>query len=103
MKTYRELIVWQKSVEFVTMIYDVTSKFPKEEIYGLTNLLRRAAISIPSNIAEGFGRNSKKDFKRFLQISIGSVFEVQTQLEISKILNSLMQKITKKYLMLHVN
>ena len=84
MKTYKELIVWQKSINLVSMIYSSTKDFPKEEIYGLTNQIRRAAVSIPSNIAEGFGRNSKNDFKRFLKISIASLFEVQTQLEISK-------------------
>lgn len=84
MKTYKELIVWQKSINLVSMIYYNTNNFPKEEIYGLTNQIRRAAVSIPSNIAEGFGRNFKNDFKRFLKISIASLFEVQTQLEISK-------------------
>ncbi len=82
-KTFRELIVWQKSITLVTHIYEVTSNFPKEEIYGITSQLRRAAISIPSNIAEGFGRNSKKEFVRFLRITFGSIFELQTQLEIS--------------------
>lgn len=84
MKTYKELIVWQKAVNLVSVIYQATKDFPKEELYGLTNQIRRAAVSIPSNIAEGFGRNSKNDFKRFLQISISSVFEVQTQLEIAR-------------------
>ncbi len=84
MKTYKELIVWQKAVEFVTAIYSVTKGFPKEEIYGLTNQIRRAAVSVPSNIAEGFGRNSKNEFKHFLQIAIGSLFELQTQLEIAR-------------------
>jgi len=76
--------VWQKSVELVTMIYSITKSFPKDELYGLTNQIRRASVSIPSNLAEGFGRNSKKEFKHFLQITIGSLFELQTQLEISK-------------------
>ena len=84
MNTYKELIVWQKAVEFVTIIYSATKNFPKEEIYGLTNQIRRSAVSVPSNIAEGFGRNSKNDFKRFLQIAISSLFEIQTQLEIAK-------------------
>ena len=84
MKTYKELIVWQKAVEFVTTIYSITKNFPKEEIYGLTNQIRRAAVSVPSNIAEGFGRNSKNEFKHFLQIAIGSLFELQTQLEITR-------------------
>ena len=76
--------MWQKSVELVTMIYSITKSFPKDELYGLTNQIRRASVSIPSNLAEGFGRNSKKEFKHFLQITIGSLFELQTQLEISK-------------------
>lgn len=84
MKTYKELIVWQKAVELVTVIYSVTKSFPKEEIYGLTNQIRRAAVSVPSNIAEGFGRNSKNEFRRFLKIAIASLFELQTQLEIAK-------------------
>ena len=83
MKTYRDLLVWQKAMTFVTTIYQKTKSFPKEESYGLTSQVRRSAISIPSNIAEGFGRNSNKEFIRFLQISMGSIFEIQTQLEIS--------------------
>ena len=96
MKTYREMIVWQKSVDLVTMIYFKTRSFPNEELYGLTNQIRRAAISIPSNIAEGFGRNSKNDFKRFLQIAMGSIFELQTQLEIAKNLQFLSDDNYKK-------
>jgi len=84
MKNYKELIVWQKAVNFVTIIYSTTKDFPNEEIYGLTNQIRRAAVSIPSNIAEGFGRNSKNEFKHYLQIAIGSLFELQTQIEIAK-------------------
>ena len=96
MKTFRELIVWQKSVEFVAKIYENTINFPKEEMYGLTNQIRRAAISIPSNIAEGFGRNSKNDFGRFLKISAGSIFELQTQLEISRNLKFLEEQDYKR-------
>ncbi len=84
MKTYTELFVWQKSMELVTAIYKQTQNFPKEEIYGLTSQIRRCAVSIPSNIAEGFGRKSQQDFIRFLKISMGSLFELQTQLRISK-------------------
>jgi len=62
MKTYKDLLVWQKAMSFVTRIYETTRSFPKEEIYGLTSQVRRSAISIPSNIAEGFGRNSNKEF-----------------------------------------
>ena len=68
----------------VTKIYTVTNNFPKEEVFGLTSQIKRSAISIPSNIAEGLGRESNKEFLRFLNISIGSLFELQTQLEIAK-------------------
>ncbi len=82
-KTYRDLIVWQKSIAMVTDFYRVTRDFPQEELYGLTSQIRRSAVSIPSNIAEGYGRNSQKDYIRFLQIANGSLFELQTQLEIA--------------------
>ncbi len=83
LKSYRDLIVWQKSVNFVTQIYVVTRDFPREELYGLTAQIRRSAVSVPSNIAEGYGRNSRNDYARFLQIANGSLYEIQTQLEIS--------------------
>lgn len=82
-KSYRDLIVWQKSMKLVTEIYEATKTFPREEVYGLTSQIRRCAISIPSNIAEGYGRNSTGDYIRFLQIAVGSIFELQTQIEIS--------------------
>ncbi|MBL7763603.1 MAG: four helix bundle protein [Chitinophagaceae bacterium] len=82
-KSYRDLIVWQKSMKLVTEIYTITKSFPSDELYGLTSQLRRCAISIPSNIAEGYGRNSTGDYKRFLQIAAGSIFELQTQIEIA--------------------
>jgi four helix bundle protein len=85
--SYRDLIVWQKSMLLVKEIYLETKNFPKEELYGLTSQIRRCAISIPSNIAEGKGRNTDKEFIRFLQISLGSVYELQTQLELSLQLN----------------
>ena len=81
-RNYRDLIIWQKSMTLVTEIYAITKAFPKEELFGLTSQIRRAAISIPSNIAEGYGRNSTGDYKRFLQIAVGSLYEMQTQLEI---------------------
>jgi len=84
MSNFRSLLIWQKSMALVTKIYYSTSKFPKEEIFGLTSQIRRSSISIPSNIAEGSGRESDKDFLRFLNISVGSLFEMQTQLEIAK-------------------
>jgi four helix bundle protein len=84
MSHFRKILVWQKSISLVTKIYKSTSYFPKEEIFGLTSQIRRSSISIPSNIAEGAGRESTKDFLRFLYISMGSIFEMQTQLEIAK-------------------
>mgnify|MGYP001556979224 CR=1 FL=1 len=84
MKTHKDLLVWKKSVEFVTSIYKLTADFPENERYGLSNQLRRAAISIPSNIAEGAARGSSKDFIRFLFISRASAVEIETQLIIAK-------------------
>jgi len=81
MKTYKELIVWQKSMQLVTTIYKISKLFPSDENFGLTSQIRRCTVSIPSNIAEGFGRNSTKNFIRFLQITIRSLFEFQTQIE----------------------
>lgn len=82
--SYKELIVWQKSIELVTAIYKITDNFPQSEIYGLTSQMRRAAISIPSNIAEGSRRASKKEFRRFLLMTFGSGAELETQLEIAQ-------------------
>ncbi|MBS2097161.1 four helix bundle protein [Carboxylicivirga linearis] len=83
MKTYRDLIVWQKGMDLVEDTYKLTKHFPAEELYCLTQQVRRCVISIPSNIAEGYGRNHTKDYIRFLQISSGSLYELQTQIEIA--------------------
>lgn len=83
LKTYRDLQVWQKAIDFSVKIYALTQEFPKEEIYGLTSQLRRASVSIASNIAEGQKRGSKKDFAQFLRVAYGSCAEVDSQLEIS--------------------
>ncbi len=85
MKThkFRQLNVWQKSIEFVTQIYETTSKFPKEERYGLTDQIRRAAVSISLNIAEGSGAGSDPEFVRFLRMAQRSAYEVIAALEIS--------------------
>ncbi|TDD98606.1 four helix bundle protein [Flavobacterium cellulosilyticum] len=87
MGDFRKLLIWQKSMTLTTNTYNSTKQFPKEEIFGLTSQIRRCAVSIPSNIAEGFGRDSNKEYLRFLNISIGSLFEMQTQLEIAKNIN----------------
>lgn len=83
MNNYKELKLWQKSVDLAVRVYQTTSLFPKEEIYGITSQIKRSAVSIPSNIAEGAGRNSKKDFNNFLGISVGSSCELDTQLIIA--------------------
>ncbi|MDI9869963.1 four helix bundle protein [Flectobacillus roseus] len=88
-KSFRDLLIWQKSMNLVTDIYQVTRNFPQAEIFGLTSQLRRASISIPSNIAEGYGRNTSKDYLRYLQIALGSLYEIQTQLEIASNLHFL--------------
>ena len=89
---YKDLTVWQKSMDLVTEVYRITKSLPKEEIYVLTNQLRRAAVSIPSNIAEGNGRASTGDYLRFLIIARGSNAEVETQLLLCVRLNYLTQE-----------
>ncbi|MEO6922195.1 MAG: four helix bundle protein, partial [Bryocella sp.] len=83
-KSFRDLIVWNRGIEVCVGVYEVTRGFPKEELYGLTSQLRRAAVSVPSNIAEGSGRKSSGEFIQFLGIARGSNYEVQTQLHISR-------------------
>ena len=80
LKNYKDLKVWQKSYELCLEIYRITAKFPKEEIYGLTSQIRRSVVSIPSNIAEGYGRKTTLDYIRMLYISYGSVCELETQI-----------------------
>ena len=81
-KSYRELVVWKRSMELVREAYKLTQHLPKEEIYALSSQIRRAAVSIPSNIAEGNGRNTTKDYVRFLSVARGSKYELDTQLQI---------------------
>lgn len=90
--SYKELVVWQKSMNLVERVYLLTKVFPKEELFVLTSQLRRAAISIPSNIAEGYGRRSYKEYLQFYSISYGSALEVETQLIISLRLGYLSDK-----------
>ena len=86
-KTHKNLEIWQRGIGFVEQIYKATAKFPREELYGLTSQIRRSAVSFPSNIAEGAARSSKKDFVKFVYISLGSLSEVETQLIIAGKLN----------------
>ena len=91
-KTFRDLVVWQKAMDLVVEIYRLTGGFPAEEKFGLTSQMRRAAVSIPCNIAEGHGRHSGKEFLRFLWIANGSLTELETQL----IITHRLQLITKE-------
>lgn len=78
------MLIWQKGIEITEKVYLLTKSFPSEEIYSLTNQIKRATVSIPSNIAEGFGRNSTKSYVNFLKISRGSLYELETQLIIAE-------------------
>ena len=85
-KSFRDLIVWQMSIQLATTIYQLSRGFPKDEIYGLASQIRRSAVSVPSNIAEGQGGLSTGEFRQFLGVARGSNFELQTQLEIARTL-----------------
>ena len=91
-KSYRDLNIWERSIKVVEDIYKITKNFPQEEIHGLTSQLRRSAVSIPSNIAEGFARFSNKEYKQFLFISLGSCAELSTQIIIALRLGYLKSK-----------
>jgi len=91
--SYKDLVVWQKGIELVNDVYSITRKFPKEEMFGLTNQMRRASISIPANIAEGWGRKSTKNYIQFIRISIGSLFEMETMCIIAKNQNYIDERI----------
>src|SRR5437764_12761957 len=88
-KSYRDLIVWQKAVQLVVGCYRATAGFPKSETYGLTSQIRRAATSIPANIAEGYGRGTRKEYLQFLMIAQGSLKELETHLIVSEKLSYL--------------
>jgi len=82
--SYKELIVWQKSMDLAVAVYELTKNYPKEEVYGLTSQMRRCSVSIPSNIAEGRYRGTKKDYAKFLRIAYSSGAELETQINLSK-------------------
>jgi four helix bundle protein len=85
--SFRDMVVWQRGMQLAASVYRSTQAFPREELYGLTSQMRRAAVSIPSNIAEGHGRLNKAEFRQFLGIARGSNFELQTQIDIAKSLS----------------
>ncbi len=82
MKNYKQLLIWQKGIEIVKLTYSITTNLPPEEKFGLASQMNRAAVSIPSNIAEGSSRRTEKDYFRFIEVSLGSCFELDTQCEI---------------------
>ena len=96
MRTHKDLGVWKDGISFVTKIYKITSSFPKEELYGITSQIRRAAVSIPSNIAEGAARKSTNEFRQFLYIALSSAAELNTQFIISNNLGFLELDNTEK-------
>ena len=93
---YRDLKVWQKGIDFVQEVYRISSSFPDDERFGLTAQIRRAAVSVPSNIAEGRGRGSDKEFIRFIHIALGSLAEVDTQLEVAVRLHFIREQETQQ-------
>lgn len=86
-KTYKDLLIWQKGIQIVKEIYLICNDFPKDELYGLQSQIKRSSVSIPSNIAEGWGRNYTKNYIQFLKYSRGSLLELETQIIIAKELN----------------
>jgi four helix bundle protein len=86
-QSFRDLLVWQKSMKLATLIYRITQQFPQHEMYGMVSQMRRCAVSIPSNIAEGYGRLTIGEYRQFLAIARASSFELQTQLEIACAVN----------------
>ena len=109
-KSYKDLLIWQKGIDIIIKLYQLVEGFPKEEIYALTSQLKRAAISISSNIAEGYGRNSTQSYIHFVSISRGSLFELETQLIVAQklkfiknetLFSDLMNQITEESKMLN--
>lgn len=90
MKSHKDSDVWKRSVQLVTTVYEITKSFPKDEVYGITNQIRRSSVSIPSNISEGAGRHHNKEFKQFLYVALGSLSELETQIIISENLDFLL-------------
>ena len=96
MHNYKNLHIWQEGLNLARKIYEVTANFPANEKYGIVSQMTRAAVSIPSNIAEGAGRNSNKDFANFLSIAIGSIFELHTQIAICEQIGYINEETTKQ-------
>lgn len=101
-KSYKDLLIWQKGIDIVINLYALVVDFPKEEIYALTSQLKSASVSIPSNIAEGYGRNTTQSYIHFVRISRGSLFEMETQLIIAQKLNFIKNEDLYKQLMVQI-
>lgn len=100
LQSYRDLLVWQKALDLALLIYRLSEKFPKSEIYCLTSQLRRAAVSVPSNIAEGYGRGSRKEYLQFLSIAQGSLKELETQVILAQRLQYAKEEESEELLLL---
>jgi four helix bundle protein len=109
-KSYKDLLIWEKGIDIIIKLYELVEEFPKEEMYALTSQLKRAAVSIPSNIAEGYGRNSTQSYIHFVSISRGSLFELETQLIVAqklkfikneRLFSELMNQITEESKMIN--
>lgn len=101
LSSYKELIVWQRSMQLAKEVFKLTSLFPKSELYGIIAQIRRAAVSIPSNIAEGYGRKSRNEFKQFLAVAYGSSLELETQLLLAQDLDfSIKENFVKSFSLL---
>lgn len=98
MRGHKDLIAWQKAMSLVTEVYSITRTFPKDELYGLVSQLRRAAVSVPSNLAEGYSRNSKNELHHFVGQARGSLAEVETQVEIAENLNYINSEVSSNLL-----
>ena len=99
-KSYKDLLIWKKGITIVNLVYQLVKTFPQEELYALSSQLKRASVSIPSNIAEGYGRNTDKSFSYFLDIARGSLFEIETQLIIANELQFLSNEDIKEIILL---
>ena len=97
-RSYRELVVWQKAMDLVELVYNITRDWPKEEIYGLTSQIRRGVVSVPSNIAEGQGRTSTREFLHHLSMAYGSLCEVETQISVAQRLGYVQPAIAERIL-----
>lgn len=101
-RSYKDLLIWQKGIKIVSLVYQLVKSFPKEELFALTSQLKRASVSIPSNIAEGYGRNTDKTFSHFLNISRGSLFEIETQLLIANDLGFITSQTLYKEILIQI-